>query len=577
MRSPSLLLFTALCFAGAASGAEQAPYNSSTISGLGARNIGSATMSGRISAFAAVREPSGKITLFVGAASGGVWKSEDGGTLYKPVFDEQPVQSIGAVALDPRNSKNVWVGTGESWTRNSVSIGNGIYKSGDGGETWTYVGLPNSERIAKIVVSPTSSDTVFAAVPGALWSDSPDRGLYKTTDGGKTWNIVLKGANLSTGASAIALDPTDPNNMFAAMWDFRRKGWTFRSGGDGPDAPSGSGLFRTADGGATWTEITPENAKGFPKKPYGRIAVAIAPSNAKRVYAFVESTDSALFVSDDGGATWDKRDKSNWMVWRPFYFANLIVDPKNPGSRLQNRRTVDPERRRRQELHGRSAVSKARTAISTLSGSILPTRRRLPPGTTAACGIRTTAAAKWWKGENLPVSQFYHVSVDDNDPFQVYGGLQDNSSWVGQSQYPGGITNAQWENMYGGDGFWMFSDPADPDYLYAEYQGGNIGTGESPHPPGARHPAQAKLQGKAAVELEHADRLISKREGDDLYRRPISFPLAQSRTDVGSHLSGSEHERPREAEAGTIRWHHRRQLGSGNAHHDLLDQRVAER
>src|SRR6202171_4403197 len=240
MRFPNFILFAALGFTGLAMGADQGPYDSSTISGLGARNIGSATMSGRISAIAATREASGKITLFAGAASGGVWKSEDGGTRYKPVFDEQPVQSIGAVALDPKNSKNVWVGTGESWTRNSVSIGNGIYKSGDGGETWTYVGLPNSERVAKIVVSPTGSDTVFAAVPGALWSDSPERGLYKTTDGGKTWTIVLKGPNLSTGASAIALDPVDPNKMFVAMWDFLRKGANSRSGGDGPAAPSGS-------------------------------------------------------------------------------------------------------------------------------------------------------------------------------------------------------------------------------------------------------------------------------------------------------------------------------------------------
>src|SRR5437016_325524 len=238
--------------------AADAPFSSASISGLGARNIGSAAMSGRISCIAGVREPSGKITLFVGSASGGVWKSDDSGTRYKPIFDEQPVQSIGAVALDPRNSKNVWVGTGESWTRNSVSIGNGIYKSADGGETWTYAGLPNSERIAKIVVSPRNGDTVYAAVPGALWSDSTDRGLYKTTNGGKTWNIVLKGANASTGASALALDPTDPNIMFAAMWDFRRKGWTFRSGGDGPNAPSGSGLFRTTDAGTTWTEITLE-------------------------------------------------------------------------------------------------------------------------------------------------------------------------------------------------------------------------------------------------------------------------------------------------------------------------------
>src|SRR6478672_6754382 len=172
-------------------GANEAPYNSATISGLGARNIGSATMSGRISAIAGVKEPSGKITLFVGAASGGVWKSDDSGTRYRPVFDEQPVQSIGAIAIDPKNSKNVWVGTGESWTRNSVSIGDGIYKSTDDGETWTHAGLENSERIAKILVSPKNSDTVFVAVPGALWSDSTDRGLYKTTDGGKTWNQVL--------------------------------------------------------------------------------------------------------------------------------------------------------------------------------------------------------------------------------------------------------------------------------------------------------------------------------------------------------------------------------------------------
>ena len=182
MRSLKSVFFSALCLAGVVRGAEQAPYNSATISGLGARNIGSAAMSGRISAIAATKEPSGKITLFAGAASGGVWKSEDGGTRFKPVFDEQPVQSIGAIALDPKNSKNVWVGSGEAWTRNSVSVGDGVYKSTDGGETWSRAGLPNSERVAQIVVSPENSDTAYAAVPGPLWSDSPDRGLYKTTD-----------------------------------------------------------------------------------------------------------------------------------------------------------------------------------------------------------------------------------------------------------------------------------------------------------------------------------------------------------------------------------------------------------
>src|SRR5213082_3068067 len=262
----SFLVATALFFGAMISHAEQTLYGPATISGLGVRNIGSATMSGRISAMAATKEPSGKITLFVGAASGGIWKSDDGGTRFRPVFDEQPVQYIGAIAIDPKNSRNIWVGTGESWTRNSVSIGDGIYKSSDGGETWTNAGLPKSERIAQIVVSPKNSDTVFASVPGALWSDSADRGLYRTTDGGKNWELALKGSNSSTGCSTVAIDPKDPNVMFAALWDFRRKGWTFRSGGDGANAPSGSGLFRSNDGGNTWNEIT---AEGLPAGPWG--------------------------------------------------------------------------------------------------------------------------------------------------------------------------------------------------------------------------------------------------------------------------------------------------------------------
>jgi len=473
MRSLKFVLPSALVLCAILSRAENTPYTSATISGLGARNIGSAAMSGRISAIAGTREPSGKITLFIGAASGGVWKSDDSGTRYRPVFDEQPVQSIGAVALDPKNPKNVWVGTGESWMRNSVSIGDGIYKSTDGGETWTHAGLEKSERIAKIAVSPKDGDTVFACVPGALWSDSTDRGLYKTSDGGKTWTQILKGPNLSTGCTAIAIDPTNPDVMLASMWDFRRKGWEYRSGGDSPTALSASGLFRSTDGGASWTEITPEANKGFPKKPYGRIAVAIAPSNAKRVYAFVESPESALFVSDDAGLTWEKRDKSQWMVWRPFYFANLIVDPKNPDRVFKT--------------DGSLIVSEdAGKSFATVGGFqgthgdahdvwIDPTNTQVVfVGDDGGMWYSYNSGSKWWKGENLPVSQFYHVSVDDNDPYRVYGGLQDNSSWVGESQYPGGVTNAQWENMYNGDGFWMFPDPADSDYIYAEYQGGEI-------------------------------------------------------------------------------------------------------
>ncbi len=468
-----LTFLASLAFVSVALG-EGPAYNSATISGLGARNIGSATMSGRVSAIAANRESSGKLTIFVGAASGGVWKSEDSGTHYRPVFDEQPVQSIGAIALDPKNSKNVWVGTGECWTRNSVSYGDGIYKSTDGGETWDKMGLPKSERINQIIVSPQSSDTVYAAVPGALWSDSPDRGLYKTSDGGKTWDLILKGSNLSTGASTIAMDPANPNVLFAGLWDFRRQGWTYRSGGETPNDPSGSGLFRTADGGKTWKEITPEANKGFPKKPYGRLAVAIAPSNPKRVYCFVESPDSALFVSDDGGQTWQERDKSQWMVWRPFYFANLIVDPKNPDRLFKTDGALIMS-----EDGGKSFAT-----VGGFNGAhgdvhavwIDPTNpKTVISGDDGGIWYAYDGGNRWWKANNLPISQFYHVSVDEADPYQVYGGLQDNACWVGQSEYPGGITNSQWENLYNGDGFYTFTDPADPNYVYAEYQGGHVG------------------------------------------------------------------------------------------------------
>src|SRR5713101_2511156 len=216
--------------------AQNAKFDSDTISGLGARNIGSAAMSGRVAAIAAVKED-GRLTVYVGAASGGVWKSSNGGTTFKPVFDKEGAQSIGAVAIDPQAPKTIWAGTGEAWTRNSVSIGNGIYKSTDGGDSWTNMGLQNSERIAKIIIDPKDSNTVYACVPGKLWSDSEDRGVYETTDGGKSWNKILKGSNLSTGCSMISINSQDPKVLFAGMWDFRRKGWTFRSGGDNPAAP----------------------------------------------------------------------------------------------------------------------------------------------------------------------------------------------------------------------------------------------------------------------------------------------------------------------------------------------------
>ncbi|MBV9242654.1 MAG: sialidase, partial [Acidobacteria bacterium] len=319
-----------LAFASAAFG-QAVKVDSETISGLGARNIGSSAMSGRIAAVAGAWDGD-RLNIYVGSASGGVWKSINGGTTYKPIFDKQTVQSIGAVTIDPKNPKVVWIGTGESWTRNSVSVGDGVYKTSDGGENWTNLGLKDSERIAKILVDPKNTDTVYVCATGKLWSDSDERGVYRTTDGGRSWTKVLRGANGSTGCGMLAMDPSDPKTLFASMWDFRRQGWTFRSGGPTETAPSGSGLFKSTDGGNTWKELSDDSlTNGLPPKPWGRTALAVAPSNPKVVYATVECAmpRNGLYRSDDGGKTWTALDRSQFQIWRPFYFSNLIVDPKD--------------------------------------------------------------------------------------------------------------------------------------------------------------------------------------------------------------------------------------------------------
>ena len=471
--SPAFIPVSVLLFLASAT-AQTTPVkvDSDTISGLGARNIGSAAMSGRIAAVDAVQEGQ-RLTVYVGSASGGVWKSVNGGTTFKPVFDKEAVQSIGAVTIDPKDPKVIWVGTGEAWTRNSVSIGDGVYKSTDGGENWTNMGLRESERITKILVNPNQTNTVYVCAPGKLWSDSEERGLYKTTDGGKTWTKILKGANASTGCSMISMDRQNPDTIYAGMWDFRRKGWTFRSGGDGPTAVSGSGLFKSTDGGASWIELTDKSAGGLPTKPWGRVAVAVAPSKPTTVYALIEAEmpKDGLYRSDDGGKTWKQLDRSQNMIWRPFYFANLIVDPKNENKIYKPDLSL-------------IASNDGGRSFSNISGGahgdfhdvwIDPNNTdHLITGDDGGLWYSYDGGNRWWKAENLPVSQFYHVSVDMDTPYRVYGGLQDNSSWVGDSSYPGGITNSRWENLYGGDGFWVFADAADPDYIYAEYQGGGI-------------------------------------------------------------------------------------------------------
>lgn len=447
--------------------AQDVTLDSDTLSGLPIRAIGPAAMGGRIADIVAVREGE-RLTIYIGSSSGGVWKSVDSGTTFKPIFDKQPSLSIGSLAIDPSNAKTVWVGTGESWARNSVSVGTGIYRSRDGGENWEALGLSDSEHISRVIVHPKDGNTVYACALGHLWNANTERGVFKTTDGGKTWNKLLF-RNDSTGCAEMVMDPQDSNVLYAAMWDVRREPHNFRSGGPG------SGLFKSTDAGATWKELR----KGLPEGDLGRIGIAVAPTNHARVYAVVEAKNhTALFRSDDRGDSWAEVNNSFNVSGRPFYFARLAADPKNadrvykPGFFL----TVSDD--------GGKSFS---AAFSTSEGFgeavhgdlhalwINPDNPdQMLLGTDGGVYQSLDRAAHWRFLSNLPVAQFYHVSADMADPYNVYGGLQDNGTWMGPSRATDGISNRHWRVIDGGDGFWTFSDPSDADYAYAEYQGGMI-------------------------------------------------------------------------------------------------------
>ena len=312
------LLAVAALFAGAGlhqprQVSAQIAITSADLGGLPARAIGPAVMSGRIAAIDAV--PGDPLTIYVGAAGGGVWKSVNAGTTFEPVFDEY-AQSIGAIAVDPSETETVWVGTGETWTRNSVSIGTGLYRTTDGGDNWEFMGLGDSERIARIAVDPNDGQTVFVCATGHLWDANEERGVFRTTDGGETWEKVLY-IDEDTGCADLAMDPHAPTILYVGMWQFRRWPWSFESGGPG------SGLYRSTDGGDSWEELT----NGLPDGEKGRIGVAVARSRPNVVYAVVEADSTALYRSDDLGASWEQVSAGGQVKARPFYYAHVIVDP----------------------------------------------------------------------------------------------------------------------------------------------------------------------------------------------------------------------------------------------------------
>ena len=432
------------------------------------RNIGPGGMSGRVTAIDAVH--SNPDIMFVGTASGGLWKSSSGGIKWEPIFDKEVTASIGAVAIQQSNPSVIWVGTGEGNPRNSLNGGYGIYRSLDGGKNWSLMGLEKTRHIHRIIIDPTNPNTVYAAAIGSPWGEHPERGIYKTTDGGLTWNRILF-ANNKTGAADLVMDPTNPNKLIAAMWEHKRDPWFFNSGGEG------SGLHMTHDGGKTWKKLTDED--GLPKGNLGRIGVAIAPNKPNIVYALVEAEKNALYKSVDGGFNWkminDKDDIGN----RPFYYSEIYVDPQNENRVYSIYTYVNVSE------DGGKSFDMLMPAYGVDNGVhpdhhawwIHPKNGNfMIDGNDGGMNITKDGGKSWRFIGNLPVAQFYHINVDNEFPYNVYGGMQDNGSWRGPAYVwrAQGIRNSYWQEISFGDGFDVVPDKDDSRYGWTMSQQGYV-------------------------------------------------------------------------------------------------------
>ncbi len=429
------------------------------------RNIGPAGMSGRITAIdAVVANPD---IIYLGSASGGVWKTLNGGHSWTPVFDDQPLQNIGSVAIQQSNPNIVWAGTGEGNPRNSINLGDGIYKTLDAGKTWKKMGLDKTYCIHRVVIDPNDPNTVYAAVIGNPFAPHRERGVFKTTDGGETWSKILY-VNDTTGCAELVMDPSNPNKLIASMWQFRRQPWELKSGG------TGSGLYITIDGGKNWKKLEKED--GIPEGPLGRIGIAFARSMPSRVYAMVEAKKNAFYKSEDGGFKWTLVNNVPAQVTnRPFYYQEIYVDPKNE-NRIYNVHTlVTMSEDGGMTFSPRTVADEVHVDNHALW--IHPDHPEfMILGNDGGIGISRDRGKTWVIDEKLPVGQFYHVNVDQELPYNVMGGMQDNGSWHGPAYawMQGGLRNYNWSNVGGGDGFDVMPDAEDANWVYSMSQGGNL-------------------------------------------------------------------------------------------------------
>lgn len=444
-------------------------FSMDLVKNMNPRNIGPGGMSGRVTSIDVVL--SNPDIIYAGTASGGLWKSTSGGIKWTPIFDNQITASVGAVAVQQSNPDVIWVGTGEGNPRNSLNGGYGIYKSLDGGKTWSSMGLENTRHIHRVLIDPINPNIVYVGAIGSPWGEHPERGVFKTTDGGKTWQKILF-TNNKTGVADLVMDPNNHNKLIAALWEHKREPWFFNSGGEG------SGIHITYDGGENWKKISPQD--GLPEGDLGRIGLAIASNKPQIVYALVEAKKNGLYKSIDGGHKWEKVSENMDEIGnRPFYYADLYVDPKNENRIYSIFTYVNVS-----EDGGKSF--KQLMPAYGVSNGVHPDHHAwwihpengnfMIDGNDGGLNITKDGGSTWRFIGNLPVAQFYHISVDDEIPYNVYGGMQDNGSWRGPAYVwrDQGIRNSYWQEISFGDGFDVVPDPDNSRYGWSMSQQGFV-------------------------------------------------------------------------------------------------------